>query len=307
MRLFSIFLLAAVCLSGLLAACTDNQPTGQTTLRVVLIPADGGTADGTLADYAPLFRRVGALTGVNFQLTVGSSYNSVVDAMCSGAADVAFLGPVTYLQAEERGCAEFLATGAIDGQSVYYAGLFVRQDSPIESPKDAAGHSVAFGDINSTSSFVFPLAILLEEGIDPTRDLSAIRLTGTHANSLAALSQGQVDVAGASFESFEKAIRQSAVDPGRIRVLARSAAIPYPPLAMNTQLPEETKLMLREAFAHVHEAPGTTPDMIRGYGGELVERYDTEFAPAAYADVSRNMARIDDHLRAGILKKAAER
>ena len=276
-------------------------------LRVVLIPADGGTEDGTRADYQPVFNAISKMTSLNFDIRVGQSYNAVVEAMCSGAADIAFVGPVTYIQANQRHCAELLAVAVVKGQSIYYAGIFTKVTSPIHALKDLKGRRVAFGDVNSTSSFVFPMTMIMDAGLDPVRDLAAIRLTGSHANSLAALVQDQVDAAALSFDSFDKAIAQGAVDPKTIRVVARSIAIPQPPIVMNSHLPPALKARLKAAFASVDKAPGVTPDMIRGYGGAKVDRYDTAFPPAKFNVAAGKMLRLTDQLKGEILAKASQR
>ena len=77
--------------------------TAAKPLTVVLIPADGGTESGTIADYQPVFNAVARSTGLKFNLKVAQSYGAVVEAMCGGRADVAFMGPVTYFQAQKRG------------------------------------------------------------------------------------------------------------------------------------------------------------------------------------------------------------
>ena len=92
---------------GLFWATRQSQKTQ--ALQVLLIPADGGTESGTLADYQPIFNAVSRNTGLTFDLKVAQSYGAVVEGMCNGAADIAFVGPVTYLQAKDRGCAELLA------------------------------------------------------------------------------------------------------------------------------------------------------------------------------------------------------
>ncbi|OVZ57441.1 phosphonate ABC transporter substrate-binding protein [Pigmentiphaga sp. NML080357] len=276
-------------------------------LRVMLIPADGGTETGTKADYQPVFNAVSRMTGLNFDLKVGQSYGAVVEAMCNQLADVAFFGPVAYVQAHRRGCAQLLAVGVEKGESVYYAGLFAKADAPIKSVQDVKGRRMAFGDVNSASSFTFQVAMLMDAGLDPVKDLSAIRMTGSHANSLAALVQGQVDVASLSFDSYEKAVKQGAVDPKTVKVVAKSMPIPYPPLALNAKLPEALKARLKEAFATVHKAPGVTPDMIRGYGGKKVDAFDTRFSEAEFNVAAEKLALLSDELKGEILKKAAER
>jgi len=302
---------AAVSLTAALAFPSHAQSVAdgsrERPLRVLLIPADGGTETGTKADYAPVFNAVSRATGLHFDLKVGQSYGAVVEGMCNQLADIAFFGPVSYVQAHKRGCAQLLAVGVEKGASVYYAGMFAKADAPIASIADVKGKRVAFGDVNSASSFTFQVAMLLDAGIDPARDLAAIRMTGSHASSLAALVQGQVDVASLSFDSYEKAVKQGAADPKAIKVIARSMAIPYPPLALNSKLPEALKAQLKDAFQTVNKAPGVTPEMIRGYGGARIDGYDTKFSEAEFNVAAEKLALLTDELKGRILSKAAER
>ncbi|HEY4275155.1 MAG TPA: phosphate/phosphite/phosphonate ABC transporter substrate-binding protein [Rhizomicrobium sp.] len=301
-----LFVLCFVLFAGV-AAAPSQAASAERPLRVVLIPADGGTEDGTKADYQPIFSAVSKMTGLLFDIRVGQSYSAVVEAMCSGAADIAFVGPVSYIQANQRHCAELLAVGVQKGQSIYYAGIFARKDAPIHGIKDLKDKRVAFGDVNSTSSFVFPVTMIMDAGLDPVRDLAAVRLTGSHANSLAALVQGQVDASALSFDSFDKAIAQKAVDPTTIQVVAKSMAIPYPPIIMSTHLSPALKAELKKAFAEVHKAPGVTPEMIRGYGGEKLDRYDTAFPAAKFNIAAGQMARLTPALQSELLAKASQR
>ncbi len=96
------------------------------------------------------------------------------------------------------------------------------------------------------------------------------------------------------------------MDPATIRVVAKSPPIPYPPLILNARLDAGLKAKLRDAFAKVDKAPGVTPDMIRGYGGKNVDRYDTAFAAVKFNQAGAVMAKLDESLKAAILKKASE-
>src|ERR1700744_3513487 len=78
-------------------------------LEVMLIPADGGTEDGTKKDFLPLFEAVTRTQGLHFDVHVGQSYGAVVEAMANGQVDVGFFGAVSYLQAKKRAGAELLA------------------------------------------------------------------------------------------------------------------------------------------------------------------------------------------------------
>lgn len=304
-RKIAAFALAALALIGL-QGCS-KAPEKAAALQVLLIPADGGTESGTLADYRPVFEAVGKSAGIDFDLKVAQSYGAVVEALCNGNADVAFVGPVTYLQAKERGCAELLAVAVKSGQSIYHAGFFARADSPVKALADLRGKSVAFGDVNSTSSFVFPIAMLLESKIDPVKELGPLRLTGSHASSLAALIEGRVDAAALSFDSYEKAVRENVPGAREVRVVARSEPIPQPPLVVSSRLDDALKEKLRTAFEGVAKAPGIKPEMIRGYGGAQVDGYDAHFPAERFDGAARTMALVSDELKGEILRKSAER
>lgn len=299
--------LAALCVAGAAWLAAPPRSPKPPALRVLLIPADGGTETGTLADYRPVFDAIARSTGLRFDLKVAQSYGGVVEAMCNNAADIAFVGSVTYLQAQKRGCAELLAVAVKGGRSVYYSGLFVRADSPIRSIGDLRGQRVAFGDVQSTSAFVFPVAMFLDAGIDPAQDLAAVRMTGTHANSLAALLNDEVDAAALSFDSYDKALRANVPGARDLRIIARSEPIPYPPLIANMRLAPKLRGRLRDAFEKIDRAPGVTPAMIRGYGGARVDGY-VGHVPADYFDPAiRKMAQITPALKDEMLRKSAER
>jgi phosphonate transport system substrate-binding protein len=302
-------LAATLSLLAAAPALAQQIPDGskQRPLRVMLIPADGGTETGTKADYQPVFNAVSRMTGLHFDIKVGQTYGAVVEAMCNGLIDVAFFGPVSYVQAHQRGCAQLLAVAVEKGESVYYAGLFARADAPLKTVSDMKGKRVAFGDVNSASSFTFQMAMLMDAGVDPVKDLSEIRMTGSHANSIAALSQGLVDVACASFDSYEKAVRQGAIDPKLVKVVAKSIPIPYPPLALNTKLPEPMKARLKAAFNEVHKAPGIKPEMIRGYGGKRVDAYNANYPESEFNVAAQKLAMVTDEIKGEILKKSAQR
>lgn len=293
------------------AACSPakvdlEQNSAPATLRVILIPADGGTEDGTRADFQPVFDAVAKISGLTFDLKVGQSYNAVVEAMCSGAADVAFMGPVSYVQARDRGCARLLAVSVEKGKSEYFAGLFASSASGIATIDDFRGKRMAFGDVNSTSSFIVPVAMLMRSGIDPATDLSGIRLTGTHANAVGALTEDEVDGAALSLTSYEKAVNQGAVDPERIVLVARSVALPNPPIAMRATLSEATKAKLKVGFAAVSSAPGLAPSTLRGYGGKPVDGYDVTFPESRFQIAVDMMKQVDGAVQAAIVDKASQ-
>ena len=306
-QLLALGVAAAAALPLTSFAQVQNDGSAAKPLRVVLIPADGGTEDGTKKDFQPIFSAIAQATGLKFDLRVGQSYAAVVEAMCNGAADIAWFGPVTYLQARSRGCAELLALAVRNGESVYYSGIFARTGSGINSLADLKGKRVALGDVNSTSSFRVPVAMMIASGLQPARDLGGINLAGSHAGVLKALAEGLVDAGGVSFDSFERAVNNKAIDPTKVKVVARSAPIPYPPLAIHPKVNAGTKGKLREAFNNVHKLPGITKEQIRGYGGGRVDRYDANVSEAVMAEAGKMIELVTVQVKQDIISKGGRR
>ena len=261
--------------------------------NVLLVPADGGTEEGTISDFKPIFNAISLATNYSFNIIVGQSYSAVVEGICSGLADFAWFGPVTYLQARDKGCVELLAVEVTKGSSVYYSGIFTNKNNiNINNLRD----------LNSTSSFIFPMAMLVESGIDPIKDLSKSQLTGSHANSLKALQAGIVDAAAASFNSYEKAVRQGSIMANEFKIIARSDPIPNPPLAMSVNLPKIVKDKIRNEISQLHNNPNIKEGMLRGYGGKKVDYYDTSITDKDMLPALKKMVLIDSNFKKTILE-----
>lgn len=302
----------AVGLAGILGSASafaqaQHDGSAAKPLRVILIPADGGTEDGTKKDFQPIFGAIGQATGLAFDIKVGQNYSSVVEAMCNGAADIAWYGPASYLQAKARGCSELLALAVRHGESVYYSGIFARTDAGINSIADLQGKRIALGDVNSTSSFNVPVAMMIAGGVDPARQAGAINMAGSHANVLKALAEGLVDAGGASFDSFEKAVNAKALDPSKVKVIVKSMPIPYPPLAIHPKVADAVKAKLRDAFNNIDKLPGISKDQIRGYGGGKVDGYTARVNEADMAAAGKMFELVTDTVKADIMKKASAR
>lgn len=297
------------CLPRLGAAVPRDAQLGspQRPLSVLILPVDGGTQDGTLADYQPTLDAISKTTGLHFNVRVGQSYSAVVEAIATGLIDVAQLGVVSFQQARSRGNARFLAMQVIEGNSYYHAAVFVRRPGAIERLSDLRGRTVAFGDPSSASSFTYPLAMLMKAGVDPIRDLGRVILAGSHANALRALSEGRVDAAAASLISYQRAIERGVISADQLRPLARSVPIPNPFFAVRSHLPDAMFDTLRTGFAGAHTAPGIRPGMLRGYGGNVVTRWDTEVPAAVLDEAAAAVRDITPALTSAVISKATGR
>jgi phosphonate transport system substrate-binding protein len=273
-------------------------------LRVMLIPADGGSSDVT-EDYRPVFEAITKNYGIHFQVKAGSSYGAVIEAMCNDQVEIAWYGAVSFGEAHKLCGAELLSLDVTKGESVYYSGIFTRRDSGLNSLQDLKNHSLALGDTHSTSSFNYPVAMLIAAGVDPAKDLSKIVLAGSHSSSIAAMKEGRVDACAASFNSFEKAVKNNILDPDKFKVLAKSEPIPNPPMAMNTNLSPQLKAKLKKIFNTIHTK--VDPEKIRGYGGKKVDRYDAEYPVEQMLAALNKLAAVTHQVKEAMIEKASQR
>jgi len=296
--------IASAMLSGSVFAANLADGSKDNPLRVLMVPADTGTNDIT-QDYAPVFNGITKNYGIHFELRAGASYAAVVEGMCNDQADIAWYGAVTYGQANEKCGVDLLAVDVKKGNASYYSGIFVAKNSGINNIQDLKGKGMAFGSPSSTSSFNFPVAMLIADGVDPVKDLDKVIIAGSHSASLAALAEGKVDAAAASYNSFGKAVKKGAIDSSKFKPLAKSQPIPNPPLAMNKKLPENIKTALRNAFGEIHTK--IDPSKIRGYGGKKVDRYDTQFEEKKIFDALGKLAAVTKQVKAEMVDKAGTR
>lgn len=296
--------IAATLLTGTALASSLPDGSKERPLRVLMVPADTGTNDIT-QDYAPVFNGITKNYGIHFDIKAGSSYAAVVEGMCNNQADIAWFGASTYGEANKKCGVDLLAVDVKKGNASYYSGIFTRKGAGIKSINDLKGKSMAFGSTSSTSSFNFPVAMLIAGGIDPAKDLDRVIIAGSHSASLAALAEGKVDAAAASYNSFGKAVKKGAIDPSKFEPLAKSQPIPNPPLAMNKGLSSAMKKKLRKAFSNIHTQ--IDPSKIRGYGGKKVDRYDANFEEQKIFDALAKLGAVTKAVKEDMISKAGQR
>lgn len=175
----------------------------------------------------------------------GSDYAGVVEALRSGHAEFAYLGPASYALAY-RLMGEKIApfARAIDNQGMegYFSTVIVKADSPIRAMADLRGKTMAWVDANSTSGFQFPSYFLRKDGMDPAGFFSRTGFAGSHENVVIAVLNGQYDCGAVSFSNearntFQRMEEKGMIPPGSIRAVWRTPLIPNSPFVGRTDLP----------------------------------------------------------------------
>ncbi len=111
--------------------------------------------------------------------------------------------PTTYIEANKKYGTEVLVKALTEGKSSHHSVMIARSDSKICSIGDIKGHTFAFGDPHSLSSYIAPRIMLLDAGID-LKDLLFYEYLGPHEEVINAVLKGNFDAGGVTESAANK-------------------------------------------------------------------------------------------------------
>jgi phosphonate transport system substrate-binding protein len=187
----------------------------QDLVRVAL-PAT--TADP--GDKKPLQTYLNEALGVPVKLIIPKDYTTTIEGLGNGSIDFATTGAVAYVKARKAYGVIPLVQRDIDKQ--FHSVFFTQASSPISTIADLKGKRFAFGDVVSTSGSVIPYRLMLEAGLDPSKDLEWFRYTGSHPATVQAVAAGVADAGSSDETVFSSLVAEGKVDGSKIRVFYTS-------------------------------------------------------------------------------------
>lgn len=218
-------------------------------LTIAVIPTED--TQNVSEAFEPVADYVGEQLGVESELYTATDYSGIIEAMRSGEADVAWLGPLSYVLASDRADAEAIAVQLTEegGEAPTYQSFFITQaDSDVQGLEDLRGRNVSFVDPTSTSGNLFPRQGLTDAGLDPDNDLGQAVFAGGHDASALAVANGDVDAGAVSSNVLRSMLAEGVIEEGRVRTVWESDPIPESPLAVRGDLPTEVKDRIKEVF-----------------------------------------------------------
>ncbi len=139
-------------------------------LLVFIIPtaslADNSQADGSQVDkreilfgsvamdipavmherLTPLINYLSKVLDRPVSLKLSPNMGAAINEAAKGTVDLAYLTPVAYLKAHEKGGAQLIAKTVTKGKASFKLMIVVKENSPIKTVADLKGKSFAFGD-----------------------------------------------------------------------------------------------------------------------------------------------------------------
>ncbi len=136
-------------------------------------------------------------TGLEFEVSVPTSYAATIEEMCASPADtMGFIPAQPYVIANQL-CGVDVAFKALRrGWGVYWTMFMVPRDSEAQTLADLEGKKWAYPDAGSTSGYLFPQVALNNAGITVGETLEA----GGHPEAVRAVYNGEADF-GTAFYS----------------------------------------------------------------------------------------------------------
>ncbi len=208
--------------------------------------------------WAPLTRHLHSRLGVEIVPVSYQRYADILLAVERQEVDLALLAPLSYVLAKERVSGlEPLARVLSDGKTSYSSYLFVKRGSRYRELKELKGARVAFVDELSTSGFLMPYALLLDQDIDPEVDLGAVLFEGSHVGALRALAEERADVAASYADAVpwaqSRASREDWEMPA-VSLLGNAGRVPLDLLCAAPSVPEGVREALRDELLATNTA-----------------------------------------------------
>lgn len=224
------------------------------TLTLGFIPSSDAGEIATTAE--PLEEYLSEALGVEVVAEVMVDYTGLIEAMRTQQVDIGFLAPFSFVQGEERADVEVILKSVRHGSDSYVAQYVTHVDSGIDSLEDlveAEGLVWAYPDVLSTSGYLFPAAQLTEMGVEDLDSHFDQIAVGGHDNAIIQVYDGQADFA-TTFDDARENVEEDLEDVmDQLQVIGTTDAIPNDTISVRSELSDEWKEKITEAFLAIND------------------------------------------------------
>jgi len=194
--------------------------------------------------------------GIPVEFQKSTDYTTVIEALLSGKAHMAYMSPFSYILATQKQKLVPLVAPGFNGKPATYRSiLFANPHTGLQTMDDvkAKSHSLTlcFADPASTSGHLIPMAYLTSVGLDPKTAWKQTMFAGTHYASVLAVKSGKVDV-GCSYQlGYDKMIREGILHEGDVKILWTSDPIVESPICIRPEVNADFIEKVRQAYMNM--------------------------------------------------------
>lgn len=230
-----------------IAGCTGVMGSSESDLTFGIIPAEDNL--DILEQWGPVGDHLQENTGAEIEFFKATDYTGIVEAQANDNVDIAWYGPFSYILAHERAGAEAIVreVDTTTGDTTYQSFITTHHDD-VDSFGDMEGMNAAFVDSASTSGFLIPAAMMLEEGYNPEELFDTLQFSGDHSSGQIMVREERADVAPVASFYYDNLVEDGEIDPNEVRIVAESEPIPNTPIAVHPDLDDDLVDEITEAF-----------------------------------------------------------
>lgn len=208
-----------------------------------------------LAYYREFLDYLGNKIGRPVEYVDAEDYAEINRKLEVGELEAAFVCSGPYVDGKKKFGLEFIAAPTAYGKEVYYSYFIVPTNSPVKTLDDLRGKSFAFTDPLSNTGKLVPEFTLAKKGERPEHFFGTTSYSGSHDNSIKAVSAGLVDGAAVDSLIWEYLNRKHPEQTVKTRIIYKSEPYAPPPFVVRPDLDPAIKEKLRDVMLNAHKSP----------------------------------------------------
>ncbi len=244
-------LLAIVLVTGCKSKTALDANGVPNTLIVAIFEGDNpGETSKILDQVKPYLEKK---LGIPVEFQKSTDYATVIEAMTSGKAHMAYLSPFAYILATQKQKLVPLVAPGFNGKPFTYRSMiFTNPHTGLHTMDDVKAHAkdltLCFADPASTSGHLIPMAYLNSVGLDTKTAFKQTMFAGSHYASVLSVKSGKVDVGCAFALAYDKMMREGLIHEGDIVTLWVSDPIVESPICMRPEVNAAFTEKVRQAY-----------------------------------------------------------
>jgi phosphonate transport system substrate-binding protein len=221
-------------------------------ITISILPAESA---GTMYKrFLPLKYHLEKSLGIPITIKIAKDYETAIQEIGTGQVRIAFLDPSTYCEVRTRYHGKVVPLVRVVGArgAPSRSVLVTRSGSAIHKVADVRGKRLALGSQRSSFSYLIPLAMLHDVGIE-IRDFSSVDYLQQEDRVALSVLINNHDV-GAISESVAQKYA-----PDGIKIIKTSESVPRFVLCASTRLPEEMRKRIIASLTSLREDEKNRP------------------------------------------------
>ena len=237
-------------------------------------------------NYTPILEEIAKKLGFQSRVIIVSDYDSLGRSLLNGTIDIGWFSPFAYVSAKEKGDINPLVTTVVNQNPSYHGYIIARKDKAFQSIDSLQGKRFAFVDKQSASGYVYPKAMLLEQGKNPDKFFAETVFLGSHNRVIDAVLEGSVD-AGATYSEAMESAKASGLAVHNLVILKQTEPIPKDVIAGRPGLDQQLLASLKQVFIENTDKTSKHASLMKNTGlNGFIEAQDQVY------DVIRKAAKV---------------